>query len=748
MINKWKKLGLLALSLIMILPTITAYAIENNGTGGGSNTSPSTRGYIGRYWAFQENNGIRLYLANKQGLVVSNMVDMVNYIPESIDSFGNTELSQWYKEYEGYTGKNPVKKEILYMGGAKSDPVYGLSYTKNSYTGKESSDPGVYFYPNIDGKRDTYYKQKMYTYTVLENYLNNYANTNFPENTNHISSIDGTYPYTDPITKKVIQIPHKIQGPVQRGGKGTVGTGDVFMKQMMTPLGEKDGEIVYTAQALLYLELPQVTPNGMKIIGGNEPLFEFYDTTLKKQQADLMATGMGYSNAMYKVAKDNGLYVGAEPIGWFVNEVVKPNAEAGKNGTDLNSYWCAPTVVYGTVTQASWFTGYQLMEDLKNSGMSENKAYDTLKSCGQTWQWSLAYTAFRLQKPDPALGMKTFEERGIDPELVGSNNNPYDLSLQYWYNHTHNLGYGIMLFGLKPEVYVNTPTWDSIQFPEDHYKPGVTPSMEHIKTEGSDYQQAVYPDGTKKDHNFSITKFYCRENPDGTYTYKCNYTRTNTIHTITLNDEPGYKVGSYFTSPELKLPNAADTSYDDYKATLPKGDFTGDSTGNITVPASSNDRALYMKLISTKPVDEPDTVPIPLWEYEISKQIPERAITDKSHRIVTNTLPAIPNDVYESDYKVQYKPGDKYGWIKWYNYTNPGIENAPADLLAVPAPFEKSYTGLNSGKKVASRGHTKEVTNTMDSIFCIWRGMDMPTLASYKMIHGSFFVVGKLSLKD
>lgn len=726
---------MLALSSLTIGNTISSYAdsgnIDNNGTGGGGNVSPSTRGYIGRYWAFQENNGIRVYIANKKGEAVSNFVDFVNYLPKDIGSY-NAELSKWYKDYENYTGKNPREKQIDYLCGGKKDKEHGLS------------KKGIFFFPKIDDNHTSKngIPQKMYTYTMLEAFLDKRIQELFPGNTAHISPVtdpnNATYTYIDEKTQQKVEVPRNIQGPVQRGTvngvSGTVGTGDILMKQMMTPLGEKDGDTVYQVQALLYLSLPDVEADGtLKPDGKMVPLFDFSNTALKKQQTDLMATGLNYYESLYRVAKDNGLYAVAEPVGWFVNEISMPsNSDPTLSGTDLNAFWCTPTVIYGTVTEATWWTGKQLRDYLAGKGYTQSQIRNTLNACGQTWQWSLAYTAYRLQKTDSVLGMKTFEEFGISkPDSIPDGGYP-NINFMTWWDNFNTLGYGIMLFGLKPEVYVNTPTWDSIRFPEDHYKPGVTPSMEHIKTEGSDYQQAVYPDGKKKDHNFSITKFYCRENPDGTYTYKCNYTRTNTLHTITLNDEPGYKVGSYFTSPELKLPDTADTSYDDYKATLPKGDFTGNSAGNITVPASSNDRALYMKLISTKPVDEPDTVPIPLWEYEISKQIPERAITDKSHRIVTNTLPAIPNDVYESDYRAQYKPGDKYGWIKWYNYTNPGIENAPADLLAVPAPFEKSYTGLNSGKKVASRGHTKEVTNTMDSIFCIWRGMDMPTIASYK----------------
>lgn len=579
---------------LLCLTSIPAYAVDNNGTGGGNNTANSNRGWIGRYWAFQENNGIRLYLADKQGYAVSNVVDFVNYIPETIDSLANSDLAQWYKEYEGYTGKWPIKKEIVYLGGTKSDKAY-VETTK-----------GVYFAPKKEGETSpterTAVPAKMYTYTLLEIMIDKWVTEHFPENgTNHIGPYDGLYTYkvdgSDPVL-----VPHKIPGPVRQISTDTSafnqGTGDIFMKQMMTPLGKKDGQDVYQVQALLNIELPKSNNKGTEFIGDKaEPLFEFYDSKLKGELEKNIQAGMEYGDAMFKVAQDNSLYIGAEPLGWFVNEVVNPYAAPGANGTDLNAYWSTEKVVYGPVSFVSKYTANELTKSLATMNLGKGEIKTILEQCGQTWQWNLAYTAYRLSKADPDLGMKTFEEMGLDPNLVGITDTPYWLSLGFWSDHCQDLGYGIMLFGLTPETSISTSTWDREVYPEDNYSPGKAPEPNET-SEGEDYKQV------DKDHKFNIIKFYGEKQEDGSITYTENYVRENTVHNIQIDDELEYKVAGWFTSPDLKIPTTDTESYDDYKDSLTNGQ-NGDKEGHVIIKSDSVDTTLYIKLIKENKIDTP-----------------------------------------------------------------------------------------------------------------------------------------------
>lgn len=579
---------------VLCLTSIPAYAaVDNNGTGGGNNTSDSNRGWIGRYWAFQENNGIRLYLADKQGYAVSNTVDFVNYIPERF-SLINEERTQWYKEFEGWTGKREVQKDIVYLGGVKSDKAY------------VTSKKGVSWAPKKEGETDvmerTPIPQKMYTYTALEDKIDKWVTEKFPENgTNHISPQSGLYTYQAEENGQTygVLVPHKIQGPVQLEANGlfasNVGTGDTFMKQMMTPLGQRDGKMVYQTQALLGIELPKSNSNGTAFIGDAEPLFEFYDSKLKGELQSYISQGMEYGDAMVKVAEDNSLYIGAEPIGWFVNEVVNPYAVSGLNGNDLNAYWCTPTVVYGTVSLVTYCTQQLLAKELFSQGKTGAEVTNILNQCGQTWQWSLAYTAYRLSRPDNNLGMKTFEEFGLDPSLVGVSNSPYNISLNFWAQHIQDLGYGIMLFGLSPDMAISTSTWDRVTYPKDNYSPGKAPEPP-ITSEGEEYKQL------NKDHKFNIIKFYGEKQIDGSVVYTENHTRENTVHNIRIDDEVDYKVENWFTSSEFKQPSGNDDSYDDYKSTLPNG-LEGEGSGSVIIKPDSTDKVLYVKLVKEKPAD-------------------------------------------------------------------------------------------------------------------------------------------------
>ena len=150
-------------------------------------------------------------------------------------------------------------------------------------------------------------------------------------------------------------------------------------------------------------------------------------------------------------------------------------------------------------------------------------------------------------------------------------------------------------------LFRSTPTWDRDTFPENSYKPA--PSPKNTNDDGS-FPNKYPSEGeayktVNKDHKFNIVKFYAEKQPDGNYKYTENHTRNNTIHTININDEPGYTVDGWFTSPTFKQPTSNTDSYDNFKSTLPKGEKEGDKSESILIKPESNDSTLYIRLVST-----------------------------------------------------------------------------------------------------------------------------------------------------
>ena len=167
----------------------------------------------------------------------------------------------------------------------------------------------------------------------------------------------------------------------------------------------------------------------------------------------------------------------------------------------------------------------------------------------------------------------------------------------------NTLGFGVMYFGASLDDYGSeTSTWDSKTYPKDNYKPGPAPqNTDPSKPDGpypSDYpsEGKDYID-KNKDHKFNIVKFYAQKNGDGSYIYQENHTRQQVVHRIDIDDEPGYTVDAYFTSPTFKKPTKKNDSYDVWKNSIQLGEKQGTSSGSITIEPTSADTTLYVRLV-------------------------------------------------------------------------------------------------------------------------------------------------------
>lgn len=750
----FKRVVTAALSISIALSSIGTVYADFNGTGGGSESSPSTLEDVGTIALYHVNQGFRMYLVSDHGLAVTNSVDFVKYRPWDIQAGYGQSVEQMKKMWEDYYNvvgmyKNTPKDKIAYLGGVKTDNVYfnikgqinkdGATPTNkngvNYLTRERQADSAV---TNASG---FYYSPgKMYTIGALETYLRNY-----------ISSDYGNFPLTGSPDK--IELPdkfninggqplityNKIMAPIEflYSTMGLVGTGEEMKNLMMAALNDNTDDTTILIQYLVNIKMPDVNGIGEPINGGAlTPLFEFTDSTVKKKYQEIYSkatTDIERKQAMITTMREMNLKVAFEPVSWAIPVVLSSKLQPiipNKWGY----IWTSDRIVYGTPTNVVSYVLSELNTTYRakypESGMPPYSDYGNYISWLKNndvklgWQWNLTTEAYRTAKDIPEFNMKAY-----DPNEVGGSD------LASLGGNLFTLGFGVMYFGVDVEQVISTPTWDSVTYPESSYTPGPAPDKSSMSTEGNDYKNQTYPDGKVKDKNFNIVKFYATKKPDGSYEYTENFTRQQTLHNIILDDEPGYKVDNWFTSPEFREPQSDSDSYEDFKNELINGEQKGTSAGRIEVKADSQDNTLYMRLVSVETPDpEPDfyNTIIPLYENEISKQLSLSSVIGTPYLSITNHLPSVPKDYNGSYHKEQYRAEGSDGWKAYYNYHNPSLTNADSELVAKPAPFEIKYSGLFSGNKLASRGKQVAVPQSMNSKFTLWRGMDKPTLASYK----------------
>lgn len=754
--KKIKKLTVGLLACMLATSTAVSSYGNVNGTGDGEVNGTSTPEIAGSFHAYHVNQGTRMTIVNAEGIAVSNSVDFVNYFPEDIATgigLSSEDINYMWSNYKENTGsdRNVPKKYIQYLGGCKTDIVYALSIPclldKSTATEQEKAlDANKHGLMTITRKNNDYtrkgsfignfafQKSKMYTYSLLEKMLNRDAEK--LGYTNPMDGSTGTFSYTTStgeqrtVSKRFK--PPIIEGTTSTGASGLLTTGEEMKKQLMAPVEyiNSNGEKVSSNMIERIVELNgyDVNGRGNKISNNLVRVFEYIDPKLESQYDELHENNAG--SKMSTVFKANNLKLLIEPISWMVGGVSSPtDPRPDRQGVGMEMSFNTPYVVYGTVTNAYQYIAKQFNIYCERMGLYKDKPsmddwstwidWTNAKGIGFSWEWGLHTKGYRIENDEIALGLTSF-----NPETQNT--------LQNLLRNYLSLGYGVMVTTLD-ELGVGTPTWDSQTYPESNYQPAPAPDKSSIQSEGDDYKKATYPDGTVKDKNFNIVKFYGTKDSSGNYTYTDNYTRQQTLHTINLNDEPAYKVDDYFTSSQFKKPSSKTDSYDDFKSTLPKGEFNGTESGQIVVTPESTTNTLYMRLIEDNSVGEGDAdVKIPLYENEISKQVSLSAISDPVSLKVTNTLPSVPSDIDGSRHKEQFRPEGEQGWKAWYNYHNPSLSGADSELIAKTAPFEIVYSGLSSGTRTASRGGTMSVPQDFNAKFSIWRGMDKPTIADYK----------------
>lgn len=611
--------------------TLAASDGNLNGGGSGSNQTGSTIEYIASFHAYQINNGIQASIVRKSnGQIVSNTITMNSYLPTEMADCPDGNLKKYWQAYVNKTGMFDTKKtHMLFLGGSKTDTGFVQSRVNLANPGG-----GVAYMNHTTGKPEI---GKMYTYADIEYsmkaYLDNFYTVKHPEYASAYqaaggSPIDpagGVYPATG-ATKNFL-------GPVELQNGRNTATGDNFKAQMNTKL--PDGSIVLQH----FLDLEITKRNGVgQVAGGVEPLFYFTDIEMQTRYNELKAENV--EQPIVQVMQEFDLYAEFENVAWMVNEMSNPYAPAGYNKTGLTgeSFWNTPDIYYGTPRLVTYQTAKDFVKyiqhpesyaraltpemksylfDVKQKiGMYSSGAIDNNywvdranqwfsdNAIGQTWDWSLAYQAFSLDKSEPQMGLKTFADVGVDRNTVEST---IGGNLSYWFEHMDDLGYGLMLF--SPVPLDETSTFDEVNYSSSSPN-GYRPEKSEDKSNEG---------GLEAQNN--IVKFYSTKENDN-YVYECNFTRQNTIGNIVIEDEPdgGYKVDSWYTSDIFKEPVNDTDSYDEWKSAM-ENKQEGSKNGSVTLNPKET---LYVRLVKseTEPVENPEQNPtnLVLHENELSHQ--------------------------------------------------------------------------------------------------------------------------------
>lgn len=628
--KRFKRFMALLLGGLLAFNSLTVYADGDlNGTGQGQENQGGAFSYSGSYHIYHVNQGIRAYIMNKDGTVVSNVVDFVRYRPQDFaagSGFSAEQFDYMVKTYQNKIGrwnknKNADlntdksfggKQTIVYLGGGKKDVSYTVTYDNlmNPQTGVQHPVRKSYDRNDPDFYETGMVSAKMYTYAEVERYLKNHIELRYGAGSSPIDPAGGTV-VVDTLTKQGVTISKKFKDPLnfEGWGSGLVASGEE-LKDQMTAVFKQDGSIML--QLLAMMAMPVRDGKGDLVPEkGLEPLFTFYDKSLNDKVAALKASGS--ENPLFDLFGQEKLYLAFEPIHWASFEVMKPNAKEGYNGNMDEAFYSTPYIMYGTPSQIMWqcakmlreyvavntgFFGMEMPPKYDNESLPEFLNWLEKEGFYCNWEWGLSDRIYMLDKDEPSLG------------LVKHSNIVDDMTPSYWrqlVDGYYGTGYGIMLFSLNPET--GTSTFDEINYSSSSPN-GYRPEKSEDKSSQG---------GLEAQNN--IVKFYSTKENDN-YVYECNFTRQNTIGNIVIEDEPdgGYKVDSWYTSDIFKEPVNDTDSYDEWKSAM-ENKQEGSKNGSVTLNPKET---LYVRLVKseTEPVENPEQNPtnLVLHENELSHQ--------------------------------------------------------------------------------------------------------------------------------
>lgn len=626
----------LMLSCLMVLSVpLTALAdgdVNQNANSGGAIPSGEDAAYAHKFYAYPCNQGWRFTIVDNKGNPVSNSVDAVVYFPTDINKIAMANATptvsgatgstsellagyQRYKHWIGWTdnskgGLNQTKdKSLMMSNGIKTREFTGVSW--NHY--------GV---PNtvVNGRS---IQNKVYPIVILNKYLRDAIK--------YLIEKEGGTVDANKLAELSIPVPSILNG-------NQFSAGGTLLKEMANKAinefntnsnKELESNVI---KAVLNAKAPVYNNQCQQVGSESDFLFRYINPEDNSKLGDKMPAEI-FTEKQYKLA--------VEPIYFGVPELVAYDTGVIQKFGGFHVAW-ASGVWYGTVSYINK-QFYDLIKNnnrLKELGMTD----EDLDKCTVFPDWG-----FGNMGPTTAMLSHNEESMGLyEPSQEGHNlhrlTNGFSLYSMASGDRYRTVGYALHLY--TPDMLEQpsgTPTWDSSTYPSDNYKPGPAPDTS---------DRTKYPKETSYNNNnnnkANIVKFYVRKQGDSEVPVS-NFTRENTLHTININDEPGYKVVDYFSSTTYKKPESSSTTYESVKSTVPNGSLKGTSSGSVVLTPESNENTLYIKLISNVKVVK---------VYETGGNV-DKVVTDTNPNITNNTLNiTTPDGGYEYTENIQ-SPTDK-----------------------------------------------------------------------------------------
>lgn len=626
------RLAALMLSCLMVLSVpLTALAdgdVNQNANSGGAIPSGVDAAYAHKFYAYACNQGWRFTIVDNKGNPVSNSVDAVVYFPtdvKNILSAGNTNIIanvtgstsvmlEGYEKYKSWIGwtnyanKGMTKdKSLMMSNGIKTREFTGVSW--NHY--------GV---PNtvVNGRS---IGNKVYPITVLNGYLRIAIQK--------LIEAEGGTANIEELKKLEIPVPSVLnENSFTAGGtllkEMAIKTVNEFNTDKNIKIESNVIKAVLNAKATVYNNKCE------KVGSESDFLFRYINPEDNSKLGDKMPAEI-FTEKQYKLA--------VEPIYFGVPELVTFDTDVIQKFGSSHIAW-ANGVWYGTVSYINKQL-YNLVKDQYINGVKMTD--DILDKCTVFPDWAygnMGPTTTMLSHNEESMGLYEPSQEGHNLHRLTNGFSLYSMASGDRYR---TVGYALHLY--TPDMLEQpsgTPTWDSSTYPSDNYKPGPAPDTS---------DRTKYPKETSYNNNnnkSNIVKFYVRKQGDSEVPVS-NFARESTLHTININDEPGYKVVDYFSSTTYKKPESSSTTYESVKSTVPNGSLRGTSSGSVVLTPESNENTLYIKLISNVKVVK---------VYETGGNV-DKVVTDTNPNITNNTLNiTTPDGGYEYTENIQ-SPVDK-----------------------------------------------------------------------------------------
>ena len=632
--------GALALALAISTPMLSLAdeGLGGNTNSGGNAAAGSDAVYAHKFMIYPENQGYRISIVDQTGDRVTNSVDIVNYIPTDINNIGHgnsnngggrQEFIDGYNKYinwlgwTDYTGKGLNKKNAFY---------YSNGIKTEEFTRKTWGFGGVPTHANSKGEL---VETNMYPKSKFEEYITKIYNLKVTDLTE--KGFEGLVSIPE---KQLIEIP--LPSILNASKTGFDPGGEILMKTFKSTVGKvgqeqddtsktEEGSITegkkatYNVLSLLVDMAIPIYNNKGQPTDKVDHLFRFTgpldQARVGKEEIDEQ-TGEMRSIKPSNIITENSYKVVVEPLYWYVPEIlsIHPDLLARTNGS-IN-YASVNGVCYGTVSYLARYAYEIATGDGKDElGIEDDKMH--LSWTGPNWGTSdLGATTLMLAYTDEELGIY---EPSVAPEPLEqvAGRDEWSLHSMAYGNNYKEVGYSCHIYDnlLIPD---GTSTFDELNYSSsstDGYRPG--PS-EDKSTDG----------GTEAKNR--IVKYYANK-LSNEYIYTENHTRENTVSQVTLENEEGYKVDSWFTSNEFRKPSSHTDSYDDCKSSIPNKQ-TGTSTGSVQL---KKEDTLYLRLVK---------------QPEVTKIYESNGATDKV--VVDN------NPQFENGSLIVTTPDEGYNYVE------------------------------------------------------------------------------------